>query len=133
MTNTMKIVSASALSESANDAKVLSITNDTDPLEVSLEGVTRIDLHFPKFTDGRAFSQAYLLRRRLGFKGEIRATGDVLIDQLVQMERTGFDVAVLRADQNRDFAQRQFDRYRAFYQADAVTAQPLFARDKAAA
>ena len=133
MTNTMKIIAASAHSESANDAQVLSITNDADPLEVSLDGVTRIDLHFPKFTDGRAFSQAYLLRRRLGFKGEIRATGDVLIDQLVQMERTGFDVAVLRADQNRDFAQRQFDRYRAFYQADAVTAQPLFSRDKAAA
>lgn len=133
MTHMMKIIAASAHSESANDAQVLRIANDADPLEVSLEGVTRIDLHFPKFTDGRAFSQAYLLRRRLGFQGEIRATGDVLIDQLVQMERTGFDVAVLRADQNRDFAQRQFDRYRAFYQADAVVAQPLFARDKAAA
>ena len=133
MTNTLKIIAASAHAESANDAQVLNIANDVDPLEVSLEGVTRIDLHFPKFTDGRAFSQAYLLRRRLGFKGEIRATGDVLIDQLVQMERTGFDVAVLRVDQNRDFAQRQFDRYRAFYQADAVVAQPLFARDKAAA
>ena len=129
----MKIIATTAHSTSANDANVLTISNDADPLEVSLDGVTRVDLHFPKFTDGRAFSQAYLLRRRLGFKGEIRATGDVLIDQLVQMERTGFDVAVLRADQNRDFAQRQFDRYRAFYQADAVTAQPLFSRDKAAA
>ena len=61
--------------------------------ELNLDGVERIDLHFPKFTDGRAFSQAFLLRRRLGFKGEIRATGDVLIDQLVQMQRTGFDSA----------------------------------------
>ena len=57
----------------------------------------RIELHFPKFTDGRAFSQAFLLRRRLGFKGDIRATGDVLIDQLVQMQRTGFSSAVLQA------------------------------------
>jgi uncharacterized protein (DUF934 family) len=88
--------------------------------------VTRIDLHFPKFTDGRAYSQAFLLRRRLGFTGELRATGDVLIDQLVQMERTGFDVAVLRADQNLDFAQRQFDRFRGFYQGDAVTVSPRF-------
>lgn len=95
--------------------------------------MTRIDLHFPKFTDGRAYSQAFLLRRRLGFTGEIRATGDVLIDQLVQMERTGFDVAVLREDQNIDFAQRQFDRYRGFYQGDAVTVQPVFAREGAAA
>ena len=129
----MKIIAINTPSECANDPNILAIANDADPLEVSLDGITRVDLHFPKFTDGRAYSQAFLLRRRLGFQGEIRATGDVLIDQLVQMERTGFDVAVLRADQNRDFAQRQFDRYRAFYQADAVTVQPLFARDKAAA
>ena len=62
-----------------------------------LRGLTDIDLHFPKFTDGRAYSQAFLLRRRRGFSGEIRATGDVLVDQLAQMERSGFDVAVLRA------------------------------------
>jgi len=109
----------------------LSIPNDIDPSGIALEGVTRIDLNFPRFTDGRAYSQAFLLRRRLGFAGELRATGDVLIDQLVQMERTGFDVAVLRADQNIDFAQRQFDRYRGFYQGDAVTVQPLFAREGA--
>jgi uncharacterized protein (DUF934 family) len=41
-----------------------------------------VELHFPKFTDGRAYSQAFLLRRRLGFSGEIRAIGDVLVDQL---------------------------------------------------
>jgi uncharacterized protein (DUF934 family) len=110
----------------------LEIANTEDPRALSLEGVERIDLHFPKFTDGRAFSQAFLLRRRLGFKGEIRATGDVLIDQLVQMERTGFDVAVLREDQQLEFAQAQFDRYRAFYQGDAVTAKPVFSRGVAA-
>ena len=110
------------------NSSVLVLANDADPLQAPLEGVTRIDLHFPKFTDGRAFSQAFLLRRRLGFTGEIRATGDVLIDQLVQMERTGFDVAVLREDQNLDFAQAQFDRYRGFYQGDAVTVKPAFAR-----
>ena len=50
----------------------------------------------------------------------------MLIDQLVQMKRSGFDSAVLRADQNPEFAQRQFDRYPAFYQGDAVLAQPHF-------
>ena len=67
--------------------KVLHLPNDADPLaiEVNLKDIERIDLHFPKFTDGRAYSQAFLLRRRLGFTGDIRATGDVLIDQLVQM------------------------------------------------
>jgi uncharacterized protein (DUF934 family) len=93
-----------------------------------LDGVTRIDLQFPKFTDGRAYSQAFLLRRRLGFKGEIRATGDVLIDQLVSMARTGFDVAVLRQGLDASAAQRQFDRFPAFYQGSAVDTQPLFAK-----
>jgi uncharacterized protein (DUF934 family) len=110
------------------DASVISIANDTDPRSVSLEGVKRIDLYFPKFTDGRAYSQAFLLRRRLGFKGEIRATGDVLIDQLVAMERTGFDVAVLREGLDANAAQRQFDRFPAFYQGSAVDTHPLFAK-----
>ncbi len=132
----MKLIAASAHATGAtaeNGQNILAIANTEDPRSVSLEGVTRIDLHFPKFTDGRAYSQAFLLRRRLGFTGEIRATGDVLIDQLVQMERTGFDVAVLREDQNVDFAQRQFDRYRGFYQGDAVTVKPVFAREGATA
>ena len=107
----------------------LVVANDADPRTLDLAGVERIDLHFPKFTDGRAFSQAFLLRRRLGFKGEIRATGDVLIDQLVQMQRNGFDCAVLRADQNPEFAAAQFARYRQFYQGDAVHAQPAFAAE----
>lgn len=105
---------------------VLALANDVDALEPSLDGVQRIDLHFPKFTDGRAYSQAFILRRRRGFTGEIRATGDVLIDQLVQMQRTGFSSAVLRADQNVEFAQRQFDRFGRYYQGDAVTVLPAF-------
>ena len=129
----MKIIAAQAHSTSAEGQNVIQIANTEDPRSVDLGGLTRIDLHFPKFTDGRAYSQAFLLRRRLGFAGEIRATGDVLIDQLVQMERTGFDVAVLRDDQNVEIAQRQFDRFRGFYQGDAVTVQPFFARDRASA
>ena len=108
------------------DAAVLDIANDIDPRTLKLDGIERINLSFPKFSDGRAFSQAFLLRRRLGFKGEIRATGDVLIDQLVQMQRTGFDSAELRADQDEAHAQRQFDRFSAFYQGDAVTVQPHY-------
>ena len=117
----MKLIAAHTLATQAQDHNVVALVNDEDPRGLRLEGVDRIDLTVPKFTDGRAFSQAFLLRRRLGFKGEIRATGDVLIDQLVQMQRSGFDAAVLREDQNLDFAQRQFDRYQAFYQGDAVT------------
>jgi uncharacterized protein (DUF934 family) len=113
---------------------VLVLANDADPLQAALEGVTRIDLHFPKFTDGRAFSQAFLLRRRREFSGEIRATGDVLVDQLAQMERSGFDVAVLRADQNMAIAQRVLASYPGYgvgkYQGDALDVQPHFKKTR---
>ena len=128
----MKLIAFYAHSTAVKDQNVIELANDADPRTLNLQGLDRIDLTFPKFTDGRAFSQAFLLRRRLGFKGEIRATGDVLIDQLVQMQRSGFDAAVLREDQNLDFAQRQFDRYPAFYQGDAVATRPPFAARVAA-
>jgi len=127
----MKLLAAHEHTTEVAGQNILQLANDVDPRTVSLQGVDRIDLNFPKFTDGRAYSQAFLLRRRLGFTGEIRATGDVLIDQLVQMQRTGFDVAVLREGLDAGAAQRQFDRYRAFYQGDAVTTEPLFARKAA--
>lgn len=107
---------------------VLVLANDADALAVALDGVDRIELHFPKFTDGRAFTQARLLRQRRGFTGDIRATGDVLVDQLVQMYRVGFSSAVLKEGKDPADAARQFARYAAFYQGDAVTPQPLFAR-----
>ena len=112
----------------ADNLNVLVLANDADPLEASLEGVDRIELDFPKFTDGRAFTQARLLRQRRGFTGDIRATGDVLIDQLVQMYRVGFSSAVLKEGKDPTDAERQFARYAAFYQGDAVVKQPLFAR-----
>lgn len=122
----MNLIAAHAHSTGARGQNAIELSNDLDPRALNLENVQRIDLHFPKFSDGRAFSQAFLLRRRLGFKGEIRATGDVLIDQLVQMRRSGFDAAVLRADQNLSYVQAQFDRFPAFYQGDAVTPRPNF-------
>ena len=126
----MKIIASSAQSASATGQNMIELANDADPLQAVLAGVDRIDLNFPKFTDGRAFSQAFLLRRRLGFQGEIRATGDVLVDQLAQMERSGFDVAVLRADQDLSIAHRVLAAYPGYgvgkYQGDAVDIQPHF-------
>ena len=124
----MKIIATNDAATRATGQNVLQLTNDVDPSTLTLDGVDRIDLQFPKFTDGRAYSQAFLLRRRLGFQGELRATGDVLIDQLVQMQRSGFDSAVLRADQDASAAERQFSRFAGFYQGDARTIAPLFAR-----
>ncbi len=67
--------------------------------------------HFPIFRDGRSFSTAALLRSRFAWSGEIRAIGDVLIDQLLQGARVGFDSFALRPDQNLDVALKQFDLY----------------------
>jgi uncharacterized protein (DUF934 family) len=71
----------------------VALAND-DPVETLVSDVSRLDLialHFPKFSDGRAYSQARLLRARLGYEGELRATGGVLQDQLPFMLRCGFD------------------------------------------
>ena len=67
--------------------------------------------HFPIFRDGRSFSTAALLRGRFQWDGEIRAIGDVLIDQLLQGARVGFDSFALRPDQKVDVALKQFDLF----------------------
>lgn len=107
---------------------VLAVDNTADVLALSLDGVQRIDLHFPRFTDGRAFSQAVLLRKRMGFKGSIRATGDVLIDQLVHMQRCGFSQAVLRSDQDPAHGEQLLRHFSGFYQGDLQQPRPPFAR-----
>ena len=113
----------------------MEISNDVELAELAasgaLEGVARVELQFPKFTDGRAYSQALLLRRRYRFCGDIRATGDVLIDQLVHMYRSGFTSAVLAEGVDAAAAERQFARFSAFYQGDVNEPRPLFARQAA--
>ena len=131
----MKLIATNDAATRATGQNVLQIANDVDPSVLALDGVERIDLQVPKFTDGRAYSQAFLLRRRREFTGEIRATGDVLVDQLAQMERSGFNVAVLRADQPLDVAQRVLASYPGYgvgrYQGDAVQIAPHFSLTKA--
>ncbi len=125
----MKLIAAQATNTpSTAENGTLILANDVNPLDSDLAGIKSIGLNFPKFTDGRAFTQAVMLRKRAGFKGEIRATGDVLVDQLQQMARSGFDVAELRADQDLAAGQRQLDRYSEFYQADVVQKAPHFAK-----
>jgi len=103
----------------------LVLDNSADAQTASLEAVTCVKLHFPKFTDGRAYSQAFVLRRR-GFQGDIRATGDVLVDQLLQMQRSGFTSAVLRADQDASLAARLLTQFDGFYQGDTRQRNPHF-------
>ena len=130
----MKILASNEYQGPAEvDTRVLVLPNDVNALDVNLDGITQVDLNFPNFTDGRAFSQAYWLRRRRGFTGDIRATGDVLIDQLVQMQRTGFTSAVLREGVDAADAKRQFERFGGYYQADAIEHSPHFAQAQAQA
>ena len=118
----LKLISPADLPQTdAHDSNTLALSNDADAQTVALDGITHIALNFPKFTDGRAFSQAYVLRRR-GFAGDIQARGDVLIDQLLQMQRSGFSSAVLRADQDAAHGQKLLGHYSQFYQGDAVGA-----------
>ncbi|OJX33463.1 MAG: hypothetical protein BGO74_07995 [Burkholderiales bacterium 68-12] len=128
----MKIIAADAVSTAADAEITLQIANDAELAGLAasgaLQGVQRVELHFPKFTDGRAYTQAVLLRRRYRFTGDIRATGDVLIDQLVHMQRSGFTSAVLAPGVDAAAAERQFTRYAAFYQGDVLQPRPLFAR-----
>ena len=70
-----------------------------------------VGAHFPIFRDGRSFSTAALLRDRFQWQGEVRAIGDVLIDQLLQGARVGFDAFELRPDQHLDVALKQFDLF----------------------
>ncbi|RQR54730.1 DUF934 domain-containing protein [Burkholderia sp. Bp9126] len=99
-------------------ALAISNEEELEPLAARIAQASRIDLHFPAFTDGRAYSQAYLLRKRFGFAGDLRATGDVLVDQLLLMARTGFSSAVLSNAADVATAQRQLDRFPGFYQRD---------------
>jgi uncharacterized protein (DUF934 family) len=81
------------LNPAAPEAAALALANTDDVLLLGgrLAGVKLIVLNFPKFTDGRAYSQARLLRERLGYTGELRATGAVFLDQLPFLLRCGFD------------------------------------------
>ncbi len=101
---------------------------DIETLAPDLPRLSLVALQFPKWVDGRAYSQAHLLRSRLRFKGEVRATGEALVDMLVLMQRTGFDAVVLRADQSRDAAERALSFFPGHYQGDVNEHRPLFAR-----
>jgi uncharacterized protein (DUF934 family) len=92
-----------------------------DPLllEGHLEGVGLIGIEFSRFSDGRGNSLANILRTRLGWRKEIRAVGDVLIDQIFFMSRCGFDAFALREDQNVARALAALADFPAVYQANA--------------
>jgi len=108
-----------------NDAAIEDLAED-------LPRIALVVLHFPKWTDGRAYSQARLLRARYRYVGAVRATGEVLVDMMPLLSRTGFDEAQLRADQGREAAERALHFFAGHYQADVHEQRPLFSRQAAA-
>ena len=92
--------------------------NNRDPGELVpyLARLSVVALVFPSFRDGRAYSQARLLRERFRYKGELRATGQVLRDQFVIMLRAGFDSFEVRKDADADAFAATVKRYTVFYQ-----------------
>ena len=87
-----------------------------------------VALNFPVFTDGRHFSSARLLRERYGYKGEVRAIGDVLRDQLFFMKRCGFDAYAIRPDRDPYDALQSLSDFSEVYQAATDQPLPLFRR-----
>ena len=89
---------------------------DIEELAPHLEKLAAIALVFPIFRDGRAYSQARILRERLGYRGELRATGQVLRDQFVFMLRAGFDAFDVKKSADADAFKAVVKRYTVFYQ-----------------
>jgi uncharacterized protein (DUF934 family) len=87
-----------------------------------------IAVDFPKFSDGRGYSIAFNLRKRLGYTGELRAIGDVLRDQLFQMHRCGFDAYATRQDRSIHDALKGLTVFSETYQASVDQPLPLFRR-----
>ncbi len=115
----------------ADKPVAVTVPNDVDVEELAadLPRLAMIALQFPKWTDGRAYSQARLLRSRYRWRGELRATGDVLVDMVPLLARTGFDVAVLRHDQSPEAAANTLTFFgQGHYQADVAEHRPHFAR-----
>jgi uncharacterized protein (DUF934 family) len=108
------------------------LTNDVDPQEIAadLDHFQVIALEFPIFRDGRAYSQARLLRERYRYRGELRAVGDVLRDQLFFMYRSGFDAFELRADRDIEDALQAFTEFTITYQAAVDEPRPLYRRGR---
>ena len=102
-----------------------------EDIAADLDAFAVIALNFPSFTDGRHFSSARLLRERYGYRGEIRAIGDVLRDQLFYLQRCGFDAFAIRADRCPHDALAGLTDFSLSYQAAVDQPEPLFRRRSA--
>ena len=105
----------------------LSPADDPHDLAPYLDRIALIEIDFPRYVDGRGYSQAQLLRRRLGYDGELRAVGHVLRDQILYMNRSGFD-AYQTTRANLANVVQALKEYSAFYQPAADGQTSVFSR-----
>ena len=110
-----RIVSANSLPP---DRPVVRLEPTDDPAAVAerLPHAAWVEVNFPKFGDGRGYSIGRLLRERYGYRGELRAVGQVARDNLQFMERCGFDAFLLREGEDPREALRAFEDFSAAYQ-----------------
>lgn len=120
-----RVVSESPLSPKD---KVVRLEPADDPATVSLEGVARVEINFPRFGDGRGYSIAKLLRTRYGYRGELRAVGHITRDLLFFLESCGFDAYELREGEDPHEALASFEDFSEAYQASVARPVPLFRR-----
>jgi uncharacterized protein (DUF934 family) len=101
-----------------------------DPLALAddLQLFSVVAIHFPAFKDGRGYSSAFLIRDRLKYRGELRAIGDVLRDQLFYMKRVGFNAFAVREDRSIEDALKGLTDFSDVYQASIDQPVPLFRR-----
>lgn len=106
--------------------------DDPDLLAVDAGTLPLIAIDFPKFVDGRGYSTARLLRDQHDFRGELRAIGDVLRDQLYYLRQCGFDAFAMKSDRDIAQALASLDDFSDTYQSTALQPSPLFRRRAAA-
>jgi uncharacterized protein (DUF934 family) len=106
----------------------LAATDDPGELAPSLPELSLVAVEFAKFTDGRGYSIAYLLRSRFAYRGQLRAIGDVLPDQLFYMKRVGFDAFAVREDKDIRQALRSLRPFTDAYQGCWDNPLPAFRR-----
>lgn len=115
----------------ARDTRIgVSMSGGDEPAAIAsdLDRLDLVAIRFKSFTDGRGYSTAALLRQRYGFRGELRAIGDIQRDQLFYLARCGFDAFVLREGEDVEAALAAFDDFGEVYQAAVDRPLPLFRR-----
>lgn len=117
-----------AMQPEGRDGLWLGPDDDVEPLRPWLTQLPLIAVDFPSFRDGRGYSQAYLLRTRLGWHGELRAIGDVLRDQLSHMRQCGFDSFAIREDKSAEDALKGLAGMSVLYGRSVIEPRPLFRR-----